>query len=109
MKKVLIVAAVFHATEAFPGEDDTFGVEDGELAWDEAWVAEFCFGDLSFAAPGAHVGAPSDSAAGNMVIAGDFDSFEVVAALVNADDFIEMAGVITDPFARQIGLLRNHT
>jgi hypothetical protein len=28
---------------------------------------------------------------------------------VNADDFIEMAGVITDPFARQIGLLRNHT
>ena len=95
--KWLIVSSEFDFAAVFPTEDDTLVIDDNELAGDEARVDELLLGNLAFAFAGAQAGSPGGSAGRDVIVTGNFNGLEVVTALMDANDFIEMSRIVSYP------------
>src|SRR5205085_8697698 len=96
--------AVFDFAALFPAEDDAFLVHDNELAGNETGVVIFGFGDLAFASERAQVGAPGNRSGRDVFVPGDFHRLKMVILSGDFYDFIEMAGIVSDPFPFELAL-----
>jgi hypothetical protein len=59
---------------------------------------ELFLGNLALSFEGPEACSPSRGSGRYVVIPCNFNGFDSIAALVNANDFIEMAWIVPDPF-----------
>jgi hypothetical protein len=102
---VLLVFAKLDFAAIFPTENDALVINDDQLAGDEAWMDEFLFGDLAFALECAQTGSPGGGAGRDVVVPCNLNRFQFVTALINSNDLVKMARIVSDPFSRQMNPL----
>ena len=99
VRRVLIVAAILDFAQIVPLKNDSFLINDCQLAGNETWVAIFLLGDLPFADAGLDIRPPGNVAGRDIFVTSQFDRERVIAFLHDADNFVEMAGIMPNPFA----------
>lgn len=100
--RLLFVFAEFYFSAMFPTKDDSLGIDDDQFAWNETGILILQLGNLALAAQGLKIRAPGDGAGRNKIVSGNFDGFQLVLALHDFDDLVEMPGIMSDPLAFQI-------
>ena len=95
----LLVTPILDFATVGPPKNNALGIDDDEFAGDKSWTLEFALGDLAFTAARAQVGAPSDRAGGDVLIAGNLHRFEFFPLLGDSDNLVKMARIMANPFA----------
>src|SRR5438445_13343458 len=94
-----VVPPEFDFPASLPPKDDSLLVHDRQPARNEPRIDEFFFRDLPFPAQRAQVCAPRHRAGGNVIISSDFYGLHCFLRLVNANNFIEMPRIMTNPLS----------
>ena len=93
-----LVPAILDLTALVPAKDNPVRINNDEAAGNEARVLKFLFGDLAFALECRQVGPPGGRTGWDVIVARNFDGFHHVTALRHANDFIEVAWIMANPF-----------
>src|SRR5207249_9441302 len=99
MMFVLIVLAILDVAVIFPGKNDSLRIDDLQFSGNKPGITKFLLGDLAHAAAGTQIGAPGDGAGGHIVIAGDLQSFHVIAILNDANTLVIVPRIVADPLS----------
>jgi hypothetical protein len=94
-----VIPAEFDFAAVLPAENNSLVIDNDELAGNKPRVVEYFLRDLPFAFESSKAGPPGRRPRRHIIVPGYLDRLDFVTALVNANHFIEMTGIVPDPLA----------
>lgn len=94
-----VVLTEFNRPTVLPRERDTLMSDDDQLSRNKAGISKLLLRYLTLASEAFQVRSKGDFPRRDMVIAGDFDGFNVISRLGDFNHLIEVSTIVADPFA----------